>query len=115
MNRAEEQVSAGGRLPHTEDGTRASGEPSGRVYRIRVEGLVHDDWSSRLGGLRLTSAQRSEPNQTEITSLEGRLADRASLMGVLNTLHDLNLTLVSVETLENGNAAVGNSFQETEI
>jgi len=36
-------------------------------------------------------------------------------MGVLNTLHDLNLTLVSVETLENGNAAVGNSFQETEI
>lgn len=41
-----------------------------------------------------------------ITTLEGTLPDRASLLGVLNALHDLNLELVSVETIRNGSVAV---------
>jgi len=36
----------------------------------------------------------------ETTTLEGRLLDQAALTGVINTLYDLGLPLVSVECLD---------------
>jgi hypothetical protein len=35
-----------------------------------------------------------------VTTLVGRLPDRSALLGVLNTLHDLSLTLQSVEVVD---------------
>jgi hypothetical protein len=41
-----------------------------------------------------------EGDTPETTTLEGRLIDQASLNGVLSTLYDLGLPLVSVECLD---------------
>lgn len=68
------------------------------TYRIRVSGHLDTSWSERLAGMTITiSGGKDIPN---ITVLEGRLIDQASLTGVLNTLYDLQLPLVSVDCLD---------------
>ncbi len=68
------------------------------TYRIRVEGRLDDRWAEQLGGMSIQhgNGDGGEP----ITTLIGSLADRSALLGVLNTLHDLNLTLLSVEVVD---------------
>jgi hypothetical protein len=67
-------------------------------YRIRVLGLLDESWSERLGGFRITTS--SLKDQGPVTALVGQIRDQAELSGVLNTLYDLHMTLVSVEILE---------------
>ena len=67
-------------------------------YRIRVQGLLDKSWSEKLGGLRITSGNMKD--QTPSTELVGRIRDQAELAGVLNTLYELHLTLLSVEYLD---------------
>src|SRR5215467_7925353 len=62
-------------------------------YAIRVEGRLSPDWSSLLNGLSLTPAVA---DGTPVTDLTGELRDQAALLGVLNTLYDLRLPLLSV-------------------
>ena len=64
-------------------------------YEIRVVGKLDENWSNRLGGLMITSSILN--NQQVITTLEGNLIDQAALFGVLMTLYDLRLPLLSVE------------------
>jgi len=66
-------------------------------YRIRVQGYLDESWSHRLGGMNITTNARRDPEQ--VTTLGGWLTDQASLAGVLHTLYDLHLTLLSVELL----------------
>jgi hypothetical protein len=66
-------------------------------YRIRVQGYLDESWSHRLGGMNITTNGRS--NLEQVTTLVGWLTDQASLAGVLHTLYDLHLTLLSVELL----------------
>jgi hypothetical protein len=68
------------------------------TYRIEVEGEVPESWSDRLGGMRITTRQRK--NQSTVTTLTGRVSDQAELSGVLNTLYELHLPILSVENLE---------------
>lgn len=70
------------------------------TYRIRVRGRLGPDWSDRVGGMEITEA--GGPKGDTQTILSGRLADQSSLAGVLNTLHDLQLPVISVECLANG-------------
>jgi len=73
------------------------GMPAG--YRIQVQGTLDGTWSDRLGGL--TIMVNSEPfNGAPATTLFGHLRDQADLIGVLNTLYDLHLPLLSVEYLD---------------
>ena len=68
-------------------------------YRIQIQGYLDGTWSDRLGGL--TVMVNSEPvNGAPTTTLFGRLRDQADLIGVLNTLYDLHLPLLSVEYLD---------------
>ena len=67
------------------------------TYRIQVVGRLDESWSSRLGGLTITST-RSDDCQ-EITSVSGNLIDQAALYGVLMALYDLRLPLLTVEFL----------------
>jgi hypothetical protein len=56
-------------------------------------------WSERLGGLRITTS--SLKNQKgPVTALFGQVCDQAELAGVLNTLYEMHLTLLSVEYLD---------------
>lgn len=63
------------------------------VYRIKVRGVVPDSWINRLGGLHITG------RASEGTTLVGRLKDQAELSGVLNSLYELQLPILSVEIL----------------
>jgi hypothetical protein len=66
-------------------------------YRIRVEGFLDKKWSARLGGLRITASKAGD--QKSVTVLEGLMRDQAELTGVLNTIYQRHLTLLSVEHL----------------
>ena len=71
-------------------------------YRIEVEGEVPESWSDRLGGMRITRRQRAD--QSTVTTLIGRVKDQAELSGVLNTLYELHLPILSVENLTDENS-----------
>jgi len=68
------------------------------TYRIRVLGSLDESWSERLGGLRIATS--SLKDQGPVTALVGQIRDQAELSGLLNTLYDLHMTLLSVEILE---------------
>jgi hypothetical protein len=62
---------------------------------IRAAGTLDARWSDRLGGLRVraTGDDRDGP----VAELSGTLLDQAALLGVLTTLFDLGLPLLSVD------------------
>ncbi len=62
----------------------------GRYYEIHVKGHLDDSWSDWLEGLEVKLFDNGE------MILFGHIGDQAALMGVLNKLHRLNLTLLSV-------------------
>jgi hypothetical protein len=66
-------------------------------YRIRVQGFLDESWSERLGGLRITTSTRGD--QKTVSTLIGQVRDQAELAGVLNSLYQRHLTLLSVEHL----------------
>lgn len=67
-------------------------------YRIIVQGCIDKRWSGRLGGLEITNVTGAGPSV--VTQLSGELIDQAALMGVLNTLYDLQLPLLAVIGLD---------------
>jgi hypothetical protein len=62
-----------------------------------VQGFLDESRSEKLGGLSITTS--SQEAQGRVTVLVGRLMDQAELFGVLNTLYDPHLTLLSVEVM----------------
>jgi hypothetical protein len=68
------------------------------TYRIRVQGHLDSTWSNRLGGMVITAEPFAD--KPAVTVMAGHLADQAALSGVLNTLYDLHLPLLSVENLD---------------
>jgi hypothetical protein len=75
--------------------------PGGAVaaYRICVKGSLDESWSDRMAGLHISTEFTPEG---PLTTLEGEVRDQAQLTGVLDALTDMNLTLVSVQSLANG-------------
>jgi hypothetical protein len=67
-------------------------------YRIRVLGTLNKSWSERLGGMYITANSRGD--QRQVATLVGLMRDQADLAGVLNTLYELHLPLLSVEYLD---------------
>lgn len=59
-------------------------------YRIWVKGHLTTAWSDWFEGLAITLTEEGE------SELSGPLADQAALLGVLNRLHNLGLTLLVV-------------------
>jgi hypothetical protein len=70
------------------------------TYRIRVRGYLDAHWSDRIGEMKITESRGPDGEAESV--LVGRLADQAALSGVLNTLYDLHLPLVSVEFVDRG-------------
>ena len=64
------------------------------TWRIRVRGRIDPEWSSWLGGLRVTELDCGD------TELTGSLPDQAALYGVLARIRDLGLALASVSPEE---------------
>lgn len=62
----------------------------GDFFEIRVQGHLDRQWSDWLEGLELELLDGGE------MILSGVIVDQAALLGVLNKLNRLNLTIVSV-------------------
>jgi hypothetical protein len=68
------------------------------TYRIRVQGCLDKSWTDRLGGMAITADPATK--KAPVTILMGHLADQAALSGILSTLYELHLALLSVENLD---------------
>ena len=69
------------------------------TYRIQIQGRLDQSWSDRLAGLTIM-VNCELINQAIATTLFGRLMDQTALIGVLNTLYELHLPLLTVEYLD---------------
>ena len=65
-------------------------ERQGDWYEIRIQGRLHDRWSTWLDGLTLS-------HDDGTTVLRGPVTDQAALHGLLNKVRDIGLPLLSVE------------------
>ena len=63
------------------------------VYQIRVKGYLEDEWSDWFDGLSVTHLENGE------TTLIGPIVDQSALVGLLITVGNLNLTLISVNVV----------------
>jgi hypothetical protein len=70
-----------------------SGEPA--RYCIVVEGSLDPSWSGRLAEMQIATRQRED--QKPVTMLRGQVRDQAALMGVLNSLYQMHMTILSVD------------------
>jgi hypothetical protein len=68
------------------------------IYKIKVEGKVHKRWADWFSGMQIQYINDQTPNP--VTILRGPIPDQAALRGILVKLWDLNLTLVSVQRLD---------------
>lgn len=71
------------------------------LFLIIVDGNLSLSWSDKLSGMAITTAGGGD--RAMVSLLKGELTDQAALLGVLNTLHDLNFHLLKVECLSVGN------------
>ena len=74
-------------------------------YRIVVQGRLRANWSERIGAMQVLSPQQD----SELTVLEGHVYDQAELSGILNTIYELHLPLISVQHLGDKQPSAGDS------
>ena len=70
-------------------------------YRIEAEGYLSADWSGRFGSMQVESSSPDEGDRA-LTIMQGRVHDQAELAGILGTLYELHLSLLSVQYLKRG-------------
>ena len=63
-------------------------------YRICVYGRMNPAWSDMFQGMTVTVVGAQD--QLTVTELCGQLPDQASLMGVLEQLHNFSIPVISV-------------------
>jgi hypothetical protein len=63
---------------------------SGEAYQIRISGMLDPEMQDWFDGMEIAV----HDNQTVLTGL---VTDQSELHGVLKKIHDLHLTLISVE------------------
>jgi hypothetical protein len=68
------------------------------VYRIKVAGRIGERWLERMHGMEVSVDTADAGAGT--TSLVGEMTDQAALVGVLTTLYELHLSVISVERLQ---------------
>ncbi|MGH2583394.1 MAG: hypothetical protein ACRDJE_00600 [Dehalococcoidia bacterium] len=66
------------------------------TYAIWVQGALSAEWADRLGGLHIRQMRAGAQPMTELV---GDLVDQTALAGVLSTLYELGLPIVSVDRL----------------
>ncbi len=77
------------------------------VYQIRLKEQLGRHWSAWFGGLTVTNEANGE------TVLTGEVVDQAALHGLLSKVRDLQLTLLSVYTLETDSLSTGEAKEES--
>jgi hypothetical protein len=67
------------------------------VYKIRVQGDLGKIGPISLAGMQVNVEIKN--GQEPITVLIGQINDQAALSGVLNTLYDIHMSIISVNML----------------
>lgn len=68
------------------------------TYQVCVEGCLDQTISDLLGVMTICPATvEADP---PVTILQGVLSDQAALVGVLNALYEMHLTVISVNRME---------------
>lgn len=75
-------------------------------YRICVKGYLDDSWSDRLVGM--TIANQVSQAESPVSTLCGAVRDQTELLGLLNSIYEMHLPLLSIELL---NAEENNECQ----
>jgi hypothetical protein len=68
------------------------------LYGICILGYLDANWGANCGDMAIEHA--NDPKFYAITIMTGRLMDKSALIGVLNSLHDLGCSIISVEYVE---------------
>jgi hypothetical protein len=66
-------------------------------YHIVVQGYLEKRFSDCLGDMQIKV--RTREDQFPVTILSGQVKDQCELMGILNSLYELHLSLLSVELI----------------
>jgi hypothetical protein len=67
-------------------------------YQIRIQGTLDERWLEYLNGLEISST--SWGHFSQVTQINGWLADQTALAGLLDLLTDLGFVILTVERLE---------------
>ena len=71
-----------------------SSRSAGELYEIHIRGHLNSSWSEYLEGLEMRLLDNGE------MILFGPIVDQAALMGILNKLNRLNLTILSFNQMK---------------
>jgi len=103
-------------MPQSEDGYKSIETGSNVIglvhfagpgsYRIVALGRVSPWMADRLGSMRVVAPPSD--SGPSVSVLEGRVRDQAELFGILNTLHELHFSLLSVVSLGQRPTTPGN-------
>jgi len=80
------------------EGKKPLGFTSGACYRICIKGFLDGSWSDRFGGMHISN--QADGAISPLSVLDGSLMDQTELIGVLNSLYEMRLPLVSVTLLD---------------
>ncbi|HXQ39499.1 MAG TPA: hypothetical protein VN843_36210 [Anaerolineales bacterium] len=80
-----------------------------RIYQIRIEGQLGQEWADWFDGLSIT------PGENGTTLLTGPVIDQSALHGLLKKVRDLGTPLVSVNRMETDGSSDPNQTTQGEI
>jgi hypothetical protein len=69
------------------------------TYQIFIKGFLDESWSDRLNGMTIDHLN-TDAGALPLTKLCGQVQDQAELLGVLNSIYEMHLPLVTVELLD---------------
>ena len=91
---ADKNIGSNGKEKNTADPNDGFSHSGERYFEIRVESQLDSQWSEWLEGLEMKLLENGE------MILLGPIVDQAALMGVLNKLQRLNLTILSLNEVK---------------
>ena len=69
------------------------------TYRIFIKGFLDESWSDRLNGMTIDPLN-TDAGALPVTKLCGKVQDQAELLGVLNSIYEMHLPLISLEHID---------------
>ena len=70
---------------------RYTDQPPAPIYQVQIEGYLDCSWTDWFDGMRI------EQQPDGITMLSGAVVDQSALFGLLKKVHNLGLTIISVQ------------------
>lgn len=67
------------------------------VYQIKVQGHLEKSWHESFGNMTVNTKKDGANNP--ITELVGEIQDQAELSGILNTIYEMHLVIISINCL----------------